>query len=66
MGGHFGAYVPAGPRQLFQNTGFVQRNNQLKGMGDIFGQAQTNIIPNVPNEILFVGAAVLLVLLMMK
>lgn len=74
MQGHFGAYVKAGPAQIFTQTGpTIGEPNETAGMhvarispalrglqGDMFGERQTNWISGIPNE--YVAGAGLLVL----
>ena len=80
MEGHFGAYTKAGPSQIFTSTGpVVGAPNEtagmhvnritpaLRGLGTIyFGEGQTNLISGVANEYLAGGAALLLIVLMMR
>lgn len=80
MQGHFGAYVPAGPAQIFRSTGQVvsapnetagMRVNRLSprvtGLGaTYFGVNQTNLIDGIANEYLALGAVAVLVLVMMR
>lgn len=78
--GHFGAYVKAGPAQIFTSTGPVvgvpnetggmhvnQFTPRVTGLGTIyFGIGQENLISGVPNEYLAIGAVAVLVLVMMR
>ena len=80
MSGHFGgvsAYVPMSPRQTILTTGRVESvpnatggmhasNLSRAGLGDIFGPSQTNWISGVANEYVVAGAALVLLLVVMK
>ncbi len=76
MQGHFGAYVPATERSYITTTGPVESvpnatggmhtRISRAGVGDIFGNAQTNWISGVPNEYVVAGAGLLLLLTVMK
>lgn len=82
MSGHFGlgAYVPAtarstittpGPREGIPNaTGgmHIGTHSQagMSGLGDFFGTGQTNWINGIPNEYVAAGAALLILLTVMK
>jgi hypothetical protein len=77
MKGHFGAYVPATARSYITTTGPVESvpnatggmhigTHSRAGMGDIFGPNQTNWISGVANEYIAAGAALVLMLVVMK
>lgn len=78
---HFSSYVPATDRSYIQTTGPVESVPNATGgmhatrysrpgvsgfMQDNFGATQTNWINGIPNEYIAGGAALLLVLVMMK
>lgn len=77
MAGHFGAYVPATARSTILTTGPTEGvpnatggmhvgTHSRAGVGDIFGAGQTNWISGVANEYLVAGAALVLLLVVMK
>ena len=77
MKGHFGAYVPASERSYITTSGRVEKvpnatggmhasNYSRAGVGEIFGDGQTNWISGVPNEYVVAGAGLLLLLTVMK
>jgi len=77
--GNFASYVPTTERSYIKTTGPTEgipnktggmhariSRAQVSGLGEIFGDGQTNWISGVANEYVVAGGALLLLLVVMK